>query len=117
MTHHGPSLKILKEDMRAGDEVLSWQTDRRVAVGLATVANLGQKAAGEVDLVLSPTTMFAIPVPLLDLKQVYEDLAKVGAFRPGGGTLFRTTPQEARIIKRRCTQWQNFTDRERPVRS
>lgn len=104
MTTHHPSLRILDE-MQIGDHVLSWQVDKRAALGIAIVDRIKPRRDGEFDLVLSPETRFASPVPLLDLKRSDEQLARVRALKPGGGTLFRTTPAESRTLRARCRAW------------
>lgn len=105
MSHHAPTLRILREEMREDDRILAWQSDRRHAVGLAEVARLDDEA-GETELYLRKVERFIRPVPILDLRKSDKGLADIGAFRPGGGTLFRTSKREASILLQACWGWQ-----------
>ncbi|MDP9183893.1 MAG: EVE domain-containing protein [Actinomycetota bacterium] len=105
MTTSNLSLKILREEMREGDRVLAWQTDKGQAMGIALVVRIDQVGAGQ-ELYLRRDQAFSSPVPLLKLRREDQTLGAVAAFRPGGGTLFRVTPEEAEVLLRVCERWQ-----------
>jgi hypothetical protein len=101
------SLDILRIRMQPGDLVLCWQTNRQRAVGLCRVDSLNDRVDrdGEkqremlLELLGEP---FSPPVPLLAMRRQDPKLAAVRCFRPGGGTLYETSPTEARILLRAC---------------
>ena len=106
MTRSALSLKILREEIGKGDRILAWQSDHRVAVGTALVHRIDEDEDGGRELILKREEHFSRPVPLLDLRAADAQLANVKAFRPGGGTLFRTTSEEARVLLDACSRWQ-----------
>lgn len=102
------SLNFLWNEMKRGDLVLAWQTDKRVAVGLCRVHNLEDRidSDGEAqrELILRlEGEPFSPPVPLLDLKKSNSALAKVRAFSAGyPATLYSTSAEEAKVILNAC---------------
>ena len=96
------SRQILLEEMKKGDLVLAWQTDRRVAIGLCVV-DLLQIMGGEANIHLKKLMVFPGSVAILGHKKSSRALAEGKAFVQGKlGTLFETTPEEAQEIARLC---------------
>lgn len=93
---------ILLEEMRRGDLVLAWQSDRRAAVGVLRFDGIVD--SGQFQRIrLTPLRRFDVPVPILDLRRSVPDLAHVAAFQPGfPRTLYRTTAAEARLLLDVC---------------
>jgi hypothetical protein len=94
-------------EMAPGDQVLCWQSNRRVAIGLAVVEELPESEDDhgriEREFVLKPVEEFGPAVPLLDLRSSDPDLALVDGFRPGFvRTIYRTTGREATTLLRAC---------------
>lgn len=101
------SRKLIREDMRQGDLVLAWQTDRQEAVGICRVHDITRighpDGTSEHIVVLDPEQRFDPPVKLLELKRSDAALASVAAFgRVVPATVYSTTPDEARILLDRC---------------
>ncbi len=95
------SLALMRE-MRPGDLVLAWQSDRRRAMGVLRFDGLVQSADGE-RTSFTPMARFATPVPLLELRAHVDGLENVAAFQPGyRQTLYRTSPKEARLLLEVC---------------
>jgi len=93
------SLRFFQE-MRPGDLVLAYQTDRRVAVGLCEVVRFSRDRA---DLYLRPVERFEPPVKLHELKKHDPRLLRVKALRGGPiQTIYDTTKDEAEILLRAC---------------
>lgn len=95
-------------EMRDGDLVLCWQSDRRVAVGLATVVDQPgdwseSDGVAERQINLRPLQRFSPEAPLLDLRKTDPELAKVKGFRPGPvQSIYRTEQQEASAVLMAC---------------
>jgi hypothetical protein len=96
------SLKILREEMNVDDLVLCWQTDLQGAVGLCRVADLRDRSKGREIWLEALESAWDEPVRFTDLKRVNPILRDASALQPGGGTLFRTTHQEAVEILKAC---------------
>ena len=101
-TTNSSSLKIIREEMQVGDLVLAWQSDKRLAIGLCRVKDLTEDGE-KTHIVLDTIERFTIPVNLLKFKKGNRALMSGKAFRQGQmGTIFETTPDEAKEILRIC---------------
>ncbi|MDX1963969.1 MAG: protein kinase [Pirellulales bacterium] len=95
------SRKLVLEQMQVGDLVLAWQSDRKQAIGLCRVYDLNVK--GKVTrIVLEKVFKFAHPVNLLEYKNSEPVLMNCSAFKQGAGSIFETTPDEAKKILEIC---------------
>lgn len=104
MSRNNSTLKILRE-LGRGDRILAWQSNQGVAVGTATVARV-EDDGEHLQLYLKREERFARPVPLHELKHRDPVAAAATALKPGGGALFRTSPEEAAALLRLCQEWQ-----------
>ncbi len=96
------SRKIIRKHLQVGDYILAWQTDEKVAWGLCRVVELRREGT-DIRILLQAVQRFPSPIPLLDWKKKSPALAAGIAFQPAKvGTLFATTPEEAREIRRIC---------------
>lgn len=93
---------VLMREMRPGDLVLAWQSDRRRAMGVLRFDGLVPSADGD-RMKFTPMARFATPVPLLELRSQVDGLENVDAFKPGyPKTLYRTSPKGARLLLDVC---------------
>ncbi len=75
----GNASRARMREMRPGDLVLAWQSDRRRAMGVLRFDGLVQSADGE-RMSFTPMARFATPVPLLELRAHVHGLENVAAF-------------------------------------
>lgn len=103
-TDSNASRKRLFEDVQVNDLMLAWQSDRQEAVGLCRVADLpyDHDYHGEISTILETRMVFTKPIKLLKLKKVYPALKYGTGFQPGGGTIFATTSEEAKLVYQLC---------------
>lgn len=99
------SLNLIKHEMKSGDLVLCWQTDRAGAEGLCRVGELeATGASGEhVRIWLEVLLTFPEPIKLGELKAGNPRLAAVAALKPGSmGTIHETSRAEAAVVLKAC---------------
>ncbi len=89
--------RVFQEDIKIGDLILCWQTDRQAALGIAEVANATTRHDGENELWLETVERFSKPVRLHQIKKAtYPKLQQVSALKRGPmHTIYETTTQEA----------------------
>jgi hypothetical protein len=89
--------RVFREDIKVGDLILCWQTDRQAALGIATVVSVTERQDGESELWLRAVERFPRPVRLHQIKKVtYPKLQQVSALKRGPmHTIYETSSQEA----------------------
>jgi hypothetical protein len=98
----GRTSRKLMDEMRRGDLVLAWQSDRRRAIGVLRFDGLAHSTDGA-RMRFTPLARFTTPVPLLELRDAVDGLADINAFKSGfPQTLYRTSQSEARLILDVC---------------
>ncbi len=100
--NNNASLKYLREEVQVGHLVLAWQSDRPAAMGLCRMADLPEDGY-DISIVLETLMVFQKPINLLKYKRTYPALKNGTGFQQGNaGTLFPTTPEEAKVIFQLC---------------
>ena len=96
--------RIFNEEMRTGDLILAWQSNRHAAIGLCEVVGWDESSTGIDDLLLHPIEEFDKPVKLHVLKRTtHPELQDVASLKQGNAaTIYRTTTEEARMLLAAC---------------
>jgi hypothetical protein len=96
------SLRILKEELKPGDYIFCYQTNRKELVGLCRFERFARGDDGR-DLRLKILERFDPPVKIHALKKVLPVLREVKAFKSGPiQTLYHADSREARILFSAC---------------
>jgi len=85
-TKHPTSRKIFEEDLRKGDLVVCYQTDRREILGICRVVGFKNRPRGSKkgrNVMLRPIEEFPSPVKIHALKQELRELREIRALKPG----------------------------------
>lgn len=102
-TGHPSSRRIFDQDLRMGDLILAWQSNRSAAVGVCEVADFKNTERGK-EVALLPVEEFVAPVRLHELKRTtHPELHAVHALTQGlVATLYPTTREEAWLLLEAC---------------
>ncbi|HVL40315.1 MAG TPA: EVE domain-containing protein [Fimbriimonadaceae bacterium] len=102
-TNSASSKRLFEEEIKKGDLILAWQSDKRGAVGVCEVRRFEYTSRGQ-ELVIRPIERFPSLVRLHELKKTtLPELQTVAALKQGNvATLYETSRDEARLLLTAC---------------
>ena len=95
--------RLFEEEIKRGDLILAWQTDKSGAIGVCEVESIEDSPRGN-ELVIRPVEHFSSPVRLHELKKTtFLELQNISALKQGHvATLYETTRDEAWLLLKAC---------------
>ncbi len=102
-TNRASSKRLFEEEIKKGDLILAWQTNKKSAIGVCEVTGLKKTSRGQ-ELVIRPIERFPSPVRLHELKKTtFPELQNIAALKQGNvATLYETSREEAWQLLKAC---------------
>ncbi len=102
-TNRASSKRLFEQEIKKGDLILAWQSDKHGAVGVCEVRRFEYTPRGQ-ELVIRPIERFPSPVRLHELKKTsFPKLQTIAALKQGNvATLYETSREEAWELLRAC---------------